>query len=72
MIPLGGHFDVVFEPGDAIAEVSFEARRGGEPPYVIMGVPTPSRTLTRIPEVGQRKKVGEERRETREGKKGGD
>ena len=54
-----------------MAEVSFEAWRGGGP-YVIMGVPTPSRTLPRIPEVGERKKVGEERRETREGKKGGD
>ena len=52
--------------------MSFEVRSGGGPPYVIMGVPTPSRTLPRIPEVGERKKVGEERRETREGKKGGD
>ena len=59
-----------------MAELSFEARRGGGDPRmipdVIMGVPTPSRTLPRIPEVGERKKVGEERRETREGKKGGD
>ena len=55
-----------------MAEVSFEAWRGGGNPYVIMGVPTPSRTLPRIPEVGERKKVGEERRQTREGKKGGD
>ena len=54
-----------------MAEVSFEARWGGGP-YVIMGVPTPSRTLPWMPEVGQRKKVGEEMRETREGKKEGD
>ena len=43
-------------------------RGGGGGPYVIMGVPT----LSRILEVGERKKVGEERIETREGKKGGD
>ena len=34
---------------------------------MIKGVPTPSRTLPRIPEVGERKKVGEERREDKGG-----
>ena len=54
-----------------MAEVSFEARRG-RGSVCDNGGPNPSRTLPRIPEVGERKKVGEERRETREGKKGGD
>ena len=54
-----------------MAEVSFEAWRGGGGPYVIMGVPTPSRTLpqdTRGRGEGEnrgrkeRNKGGEERR----------